>query len=40
MSIEETEKITKIEKSKIEKIQKLNIKSEHKRLLALKPESY
>lgn len=40
MSIEETEKITKIEKSKIEKIQKLNIKSEHKRLLPLKPESY
>ena len=37
LSIEETIKITKIESEIIEKIQKLNIKSEHKRLSAQKP---
>ena len=37
LSIEETEKITLIEKSKIQKIQELHSKSEHKRLLAEKP---
>ncbi len=37
LSIDETEKITQIEKSTIEKIQKLNKNSEHKRLSALKP---
>jgi NAD+ synthase len=37
LSIEETEKITLIEKSKIQKIHELNYKSEHKRLLAQKP---
>ena len=37
LSVEETEKITLIEKSKIQKIQELNSKSEHKRLLAQKP---
>lgn len=39
LSVEETEKIILIDKSKIEKIQELNIKSKHKRLLAQKPES-
>ena len=38
LSVEETEKIILIDKSKIEKIQELNTKSEHKRLLAQKPE--
>jgi NAD+ synthase len=38
LSIEETEKITQIEKSKIEKIQELNSNSEHKRLTAQKPD--
>ena len=37
LSVEETEKITLIEKSKIQKIQELHSKSEHKRLLAEKP---
>jgi len=37
LSLEEIEKITLIEKSKIEKIKELNINSEHKRLLAQKP---
>ena len=37
LSIEETIKITKIKSEIIEKIQKLNIKSEHKRLSAQKP---
>ncbi len=39
LSVEETEKVILIDKSKIEKIQELNTKSEHKRLLAQKPES-
>ena len=37
LSIEEIQKITLIEKSKIEKILELNTNSEHKRLLAQKP---
>ena len=37
LSLEEIEKTTLIEKSKIEKIKELNINSEHKRLLAQKP---
>jgi len=37
LSLEEIEKSTLIEKSKIEKIKELNINSEHKRLLAQKP---
>ncbi len=37
LSIDETVKITQIEKSTIEKIQELNINSEHKRLPAQKP---
>jgi len=37
LTIDETEKVTLIEKSKIQKIQELNSKSEHKRLLAQKP---
>jgi NAD+ synthase len=37
LSLEEIEKITLIEKSKIEKIKELNTNSEHKRLLAQKP---
>ena len=37
LSIDEIQKITQIEKSKIEKIQELNLNSEHKRLLAQKP---
>ncbi len=37
LSLEGIEKITLIEKSKIEKIKELNINSEHKRLLAQKP---
>jgi len=39
LSIEETVKITQIEKSIVDKIQELNINSEHKRLLAQKPNS-
>jgi len=38
LSILETEKITGIDKSMIEKIQRLNINSEHKRLPTPKPE--
>ena len=38
MTIEETEKITFIERTIIEKIQKLNKNSEHKRLQATKPD--
>jgi len=37
LSLEEIEKITLIERSKIEKIKELNMNSEHKRLLAQKP---
>jgi NAD+ synthase len=37
LSLEEIEKITLIEKSKIDKIKELNTNSEHKRLLAQKP---
>jgi NAD+ synthase len=37
LSVEETQEKTQIEKSVIEKIQKLNINSEHKRLTAQKP---
>ena len=37
LSIDETEKVTLIDKSKIQKIQELNSKSAHKRLLANKP---
>jgi NAD+ synthase len=39
ISIEETAKITLIEKSIVEKIHELNINSEHKRLPAQKPEN-
>ena len=39
LSIDEIEKITLIEKSKIEKIKELNINSEHKRLSAQKPDT-
>lgn len=38
LSIEKTTKITQIEKSTIQKIQELNSNSEHKRLLAQKPD--
>ena len=38
LSAEDTEKITMIEKSKIQKIQELILKSEHKRLGAQKPD--
>ncbi|MBL7002088.1 MAG: NAD+ synthase [Nitrosopumilus sp.] len=38
LSVDETSKITLMEKSIIEKIQELNINSEHKRLSALKPD--
>ncbi|MCV0400827.1 MAG: NAD+ synthase [Nitrosopumilus sp.] len=38
LSIEETEKITQIDKETIEKIHQLYINSEHKRLPALKPD--
>jgi len=38
LSVEETAKITQIEKSTVEKIHKLNINSEHKRLSAQKPD--
>jgi len=38
LSVEETAKITQIEKSIVEKIHKLNINSEHKRLSAQKPD--
>ena len=38
LSVAETEKITQIEKSKIQKIQELNINSEHKRSPTPKPE--
>jgi len=38
LSVEDTEKITMIEKSKIQKIQELILKSEHKRLGAQKPD--
>jgi len=38
LSVEETEKITQIEKSKIQKIQELNINSEHKRSPTPKPD--
>jgi len=39
LSIEETSKITQIEKSIVEKIHELNINSEHKRSSAQKPDS-
>ena len=39
LSVEETEKITQIEKSKIQKIQELNINSEHKRSPTPQPDS-
>ena len=38
LSVEETEKITQIEKSKIQKIKELNINSEHKRSPTPKPD--
>lgn len=38
LSVDETQNVTQIEKSKIEKIQGLNAISEHKRLLAQKPD--
>ena len=38
LSIEETEKVTQIDKSTIKKIHQLNINSEHKRLPSQKPE--
>ena len=38
LSVEDTVKITNIEKSTVEKIQQLNTDSEHKRSLAQKPE--
>ncbi len=38
LSVDETEKLLGIEKSIIQKIQKLNTNSEHKRLAAAKPE--
>jgi len=37
-SISETEKITEVDKNMIEKIQRLNINSEHKRIATPKPE--
>jgi len=38
LSVEETSKITQIEKSIVEKIHELNLNSEHKRLSAQKPD--
>jgi len=38
LSIEETSNIAQIEKSVVEKIHKLNMNSEHKRLSAQKPD--
>ncbi len=38
LSVEETSRITQIEKSVVEKIHELNINSEHKRLSAQKPD--
>ena len=38
LSVDETVKITQIEKSTVEKIHELNINSEHKRLAAQKPD--
>ena len=38
LSVGETANITQIEKSLVEKIHELNITTEHKRLLAQKPE--
>lgn len=38
LSVDETSKLTEIEKSTIEKVQELNINSEHKRLSAQKPD--
>ena len=39
LSVDETVKITQIEKSIVDKVHKLNINSEHKRLQAQKPDS-